>query len=219
MPCNASEAAHLAKLLISGYPNSTLIEPEYYIAQVVSVFVNYDVDLVKKAVAPRGIPFDLSKYLPTVGEIDKWLSGKRDYFDRIGRMKALPLPMRTYVPAAPAEPNLFVGDDVPGYDDAVAFAKEAHERFYRREKDHVCYDRRVVSGIWLPQSWWEVRHSKTYAQWREGLNLQIPAKHQELTEEQKKAALESAAQVGKGLTQLKLRPETLATLNPKDSQL
>jgi len=78
MPCNASEAAHLAKLLITGYPNSALTEPEYYIAQVVAVFTQYDIELVRKAVAPSGIPYDLKPYMPTIGEIEGWLRVRAD---------------------------------------------------------------------------------------------------------------------------------------------
>lgn len=218
MLCSASEAAHLAKLLISGYPNSTLNEPEFYIAQVVAVFVNYDVELVKKAVAPSGIPFEISKFLPTVGEIDRWLSGKKAYVERVSRIKALPLPIRTYVPPAPAAPNLFVAEDVPGYKDAVAFSKVAHARFCKYEKDHVCYDGRVVGGYWVPNSWWEVRHSKTYEQWRDGLNLRVPIQRMNLDEAQKKAALADAASVGKELVGMKLLPETLATMGKENEQ-
>lgn len=203
----------MAKLLISGYPNSTLSEPEFYIAQVVSVFVNYDVGLVKKAVAPSGIPFEVSKYLPTVGEIDKWLSSKQAHIDRISAIKTLPLPVRKYLPPAPAEPNLFVPEDAPAYDDAVAFSKVAHARYYRYEKDHTGYDGRIVGGYWVPNAWWEVRHSKTYEQWRYGLNLRVPVQRMDLDEKQKKAALSSAVLVGKDFAGMMLRPETLATMS------
>ena len=70
--------------MISGYPNSALTEPEFYITQVVTVFTQYDLELVKKAVAPSGIPFDLKPYMPTLGEIEGWL---RIRADKIGASK------------------------------------------------------------------------------------------------------------------------------------
>lgn len=85
MLCSSLEAAHLAKLLISGYPNSLASEPEYYLSQVVAVFVQFDVDLVKKAISPNGIPFDMPKFLPTIGEINKWLSEKDQKYRNLYR--------------------------------------------------------------------------------------------------------------------------------------
>lgn len=211
--CSPLEAERFARILLASYPNSTPTDKEAYIALIQTIFQQYETDLVRKAVSPSGIPYEVNKFLPTMGEIEKYLSGKRDYLDRVDRMKALPLPTPVFKAAAPAAPNLFVGSDVPGYADAEDFTKVAHERFYRREKDHVCYDGRLIDGIWVPNSWWEVRHSKTYEQWRESLNLRPQAKREELTEAQKKAALDDAAKVGKEIAGMKLSAATLEVLN------
>ena len=85
MLCNNLEARNLARLLISGYPNSLASEPEYYLSQIVAVFVQFDLDLVKKAISPDGIPAVMPKYLPTIGEINKWLNEKEKDYSNITR--------------------------------------------------------------------------------------------------------------------------------------
>ena len=60
-------------MLISGYPNSTITEPEYYISQLVTVFVGYPELLVSSACAPAGIPVQHAKFLPTIGEVKAYL--------------------------------------------------------------------------------------------------------------------------------------------------
>lgn len=76
MPCTVSEAKHLAKLLVGGYPQSGINDPETYLTEIVAVFTQYDRDLVSKAIAPPGLPFDFPTFLPSVGQVNKWLAEK-----------------------------------------------------------------------------------------------------------------------------------------------
>ncbi len=98
MPWTKSEAAQLAKLLISAYPNSRATEPEYYIAQVVTVFLNWPQALIEKAVSPSGIAYDYPTFLPTIGEINRWLEKRMAHLERIHGQQALPPP--NYPPAS-----------------------------------------------------------------------------------------------------------------------
>lgn len=171
MPCNASEAAHLAKMLISGYPNSALTEPEYYISQVVTIFTQYELDLVRKAVAPSGIPFDIRPYMPTVGEIEAWLQKRAD--------KA----------AAAKEHQLMIENQLSETDAWLKLNPSDSLKAKAKE--------------WL---------DRTAPQAEEmGLKPKV------LTEAQKKAALESAAKVGKEISGMKLLPETIEVLRQKES--
>lgn len=151
-------------MLLASYPNSTPSDEQGYIALVMGVFMRYPPDLVRKAVAPSGIPFEIIKWLPTVGEIEKWLKGWND------RVLA------------------------------------AYERDVRREQQI------TEREEWLAQPVTEAMKEKARA-W---LNRTDPIaqelsgqKPKALTEEQKKAALESAAKVGKEISGMRLLPETL----------
>lgn len=90
MLCGFLEAQTCAKLLISGYPNQKVSEPESYITQIIAVFTQYERDLVRRACAPAGIPFEFSTYLPSVGEVNKWLAEKsvkaRGVYPRLPRL-------------------------------------------------------------------------------------------------------------------------------------
>lgn len=74
--CGVSEARDLASVLLTCYAGQAPAERQGYIATVAALFANYPYELVKKAVAPWGIPTDHPTYLPTVGEIAKWLDKK-----------------------------------------------------------------------------------------------------------------------------------------------
>ena len=158
MLCSNLEAAQYAKLLISGYPNSTITEPEYYISQLVSLFINFEKEVVARAVSPSGIPSDISKFLPTIGEITVWLNKRAEYAERVNRYAALPLP--EFRPTAIENANLFVPDSVDGYADMVERAKKAPDKFHRYERSHVCIDGEIKDGIWIPNFWWEERKGK-----------------------------------------------------------
>lgn len=135
---------------------------------VQAIFLQYEPDLVRKAVAPSGIPFEIVKWLPTTGEIEKWLKGWND--------KVL----------------------------------AAYERDARREQQ--IRDREE----WLSQPATERMKLKAKA-WLERTDPVAQElsgqKPKALTEEQKKAALDDAALVGKSISGMKLLPETLATLH------
>lgn len=136
-----------------------------------AVFTQYDLGLVRKAVAPSGIPFDVKPYMPTVGEIEGWLRKRAD---------------------------------------SAAYAVERHRMIEKQMKE--------------TDSWVKLEASeKLKAKGKAWLDRTDPVaqelsrqKPKALTEEQKKAALDDAALVGKELAGMKLLPETLATL--KDSQ-
>ncbi len=168
MLCSNSEAAQCAKLLISGYPNSTITEPEYYISQLVSLFINFEKEVVVRAVSPSGIPSDISKFLPTIGEITVWLNKRAEYNERTNRYAALPLP--EFRSTAIENANLFVPDSVDGYWDMVERAKKAPDKYHRYERNHVCVDGEIKDGIWIPSLWWEERRGKVRYS---GLPLQV----------------------------------------------
>src|SRR5262245_28702990 len=127
MLCNDSEAKTCARLLISGYPNSAITEPEYYIAQLITVFVQFDRELVRKAVSPNGIPWDIKGHLPTIGEVNRWLSDKRAHQEHLDSIRPLGGPLIPDMRPLVSQPNLFVAADAPVYEDAVAFAKVARK--------------------------------------------------------------------------------------------
>jgi hypothetical protein len=214
----------LARLLISGYPNSRPSEPEYFVAQVVTVFTKYDTDLIKRAVQPSGIPYSYDKFLPTIGEIDKWLADKQAHLDRMSKYASLPPPARSFVPPN-IEPNLFIPEDVPDYDRAEAFAAEAPAKYWRRENNHKCSDGRICSGIWVFDTWWRMR-SKSFQQWYDSLiknpgmrkwDYQIePGQRRKYTDAEKQAFLESAKRVGKEVGSMALSDETRALLREQD---
>lgn len=136
---------------------------------MVAVFVGYDIDLVKKAVAPSGIPFDIKKYMPTIGEIEGWL-----------RVRA----------------------------DKIGAAKEHQLRIEKQIEDTDAWMRLKPSESLKAKAKAWLDRTDPKAQQLSGQKAKIP-----LTEAQKKAALESAALVGKSIAGMKLLPETLATLN------
>jgi hypothetical protein len=124
-------------------------------------------------------------------------------------------------------PNLFVPCDVPDYAKAESFAAVADPKYYRLESDHVCQDGRVVSGIWVPQSWWALRHNRSYTQWCQDQirnpgfgrwNFTPKKARKTYTDEEKAAFLESAKETGKALSQLKLSPETQRLLREQDER-
>lgn len=135
-----------------------------------AVFTQYEIDLVRKAVAPSGIPYDIKPYMPTIGEIEGWL---RKRADKVGAAREHQLRIEKQMDETDAWVQLKPSEGL-------------------KEK----------AKAWLNRT----------APQAEEMGLKPKA----LTEEQKKAALESAALVGKSISGMKLLPETLATL--KDSQ-
>ena len=126
------------------------------------------IDLVKKAVAPSGIPFDIKKYMPTIGEIEGWL-----------RIRA----------------------------DKIGAAKEHQLRIEKQIEDTDAWMRLKPSESLKAKGKAWLDRTDPMAQQLSGQKAKAP-----LTEDEKKAALESAAKVGKSITGMKLRPETLAAI-------
>jgi len=122
------------------------------------VFVNYESTTVSKAASPSGIPAEIPKFLPTIGEVSNWLSKRTEYENRVNRYAALPLP--EFRPVLIDHANLFVPNSVDGFLDMVDRAKKAPAKFHRYEKDHICIDGELKDGIWVPNEWWEERRGR-----------------------------------------------------------
>jgi hypothetical protein len=153
MLCSASEASHYAHLLISGYPNSALAEPEYYITQVVGVMIQFEHDIVRDACKPSGLPASEPKFLPTVGTLTNYLTAQAASAGRKKHYSSLLLtpsgPQRKLTVA-----NLFIAEDVPHYDKITERAKGDPDNS-RYEENHACSDGRIRNGYWVPWPWYD----------------------------------------------------------------
>ncbi len=175
--CNRSEALALARMLLASYPNSTPVDQEGYIGLVVTIFSEYSPELVRKAVAPTGIPREV-KFLPTTGEIEKWLSEKQLFERKMAAEKPLPRLMSRYIPTPKSEPNLFVPEGYPRYEQMLKLHNETNGKQSRIEK-RTSFDGGILTGVWVPLSWWEVRQAPSFSQ----VQLPEPAKEMVATED------------------------------------
>lgn len=166
--CSRLEAERFARMLLASYPNSTPSDEQGYTALIMGIFMQHPPDLVRKAVSLSGISYDTPKWLPSVGEIEKWFSNCND---RI---------------AARIE-----------HDARVAKQIEDTDAWLKLEPSESL---RAKAKAWLDRTDPKAQQ----------LSRQRP---KALTEDEKKAALESAAEAGRKISGMKLLPETIMTIN------
>lgn len=169
--CNRLEAERFARVLLAHYPNSNPVDPDGYIALIMEAMMKFSPDLVRKCVSLSGIPSEIVRYLPTVGEVWNWLKMRE------GMILA------------------------------------AQERELRRERQLAERD------TWEEPSEEVKAKAKAWLDRTDEVSQKLSAQRpQALTEEQKKAALDDAAKVGKEISGMMLRSETLDLLRQKDEE-
>lgn len=148
--CNQSEAEEYARRLLSGYPSARPPDPEYYIANVVALFAQYEKSLVEKAVSCTGIPSKHPSFPPTVGEIGNWIKAEKTARDRLASVKPIQLTRPSH---KPLEPNLFVSKGADGFDAMLARA-QAEPASARVVNEHTLCTGELTAGVWVPLEWW-----------------------------------------------------------------
>ena len=146
-----------AETIFGSYRRDEANSPETYAAAIAAVLTLYSKAVVDDVADPRTGIASHQKFLPNVFEVREFctktaerlaLQAKPSIKPKSGRYE----PMGSWV-----RWNLFIGNDILGYDKMVDRAKAAKHEYYKYDSNYKGTGR---AGIWVPSEWWEERHAK-----------------------------------------------------------
>ena len=146
-----------AEMMFGSYRKDEAQNPEIYAASVAATFEQYPQAVVDFVSDPRtGIASEI-KWLPNIAEVREFCNGAAARMARLAQPSVKPRSTR-YDSLPPAKYwNLFVGNDIIGYEKMVERASEAAHEYYKYDSNYKGTGR---AGIWVPDEWWRERHGK-----------------------------------------------------------
>lgn len=147
-----------AKMMFGCYRKDDAQDPEIYSAAIAATLEMYPQAVVDFVTDPRtGIPSE-SKWLPNVAEVREFCNAAAKRMENLAKPAIDRRSTRRYDPMPPAKYwNLFVGNDIPGYEKMVERAAGANHEYYKYDSNYKGTRR---AGIWVPDQWWQERHGK-----------------------------------------------------------
>lgn len=147
-----------AQMMFGSYRKDEAQNPEIYSASIAATFELYPQAVVDFVSDPRtGIASEI-KWLPNIAEVREFCNSAAARMAVLAQPAIKKTSTRRYDPLPPAKYwDLFVGNDVHGYEKMVERAADANREYYKYDSNYKGTGR---AGIWVPHIWWEERHGK-----------------------------------------------------------